>query len=296
MVKIFPHAPSQIKYVIIVLVLVASTLYTDYITGQQTNVIIFFISCVVYPVVIAGIASRTEGENLDEMLGFRGDLIYIISMVLISGGMIGLIFLFIIEPIASIYVGTEMYKAITVFYMPLSSQQFWFIAVTPLYSLIFYGAVSVGEEILKFFSFSVISNWLYEKINRGKWPVIIFGFILSLLGWLSLHFISWNGLPIEGIIMGIALSVLFIIPYMFSEPIISSEKGFQIDKFSIYSSIAGHLFYDFYLSLMADGFLTLELTNLLQIGSVVILSIGGILLIFKYYQTGRGLLFSETLR
>lgn len=297
--KIFPYAPSKLRYYLIVLGLIAATLYTDYITGQATNVIIFFLCTTVYPIIIIAIASRVEGENIDEMLGLRGDIIYMASMILISGGMIGLIFFFIIEPMASAYVGTDMYKAITVMYMPLSSQQYWFATVTPLYSLIFYSAVSTGEELLKVFGWKTLSNWLYEKFGVGKWPIIILGLLISFLGWLTLHFISWGGLPLEGIIMGVILSVLFMVPYFFSESVLSPETGIQISSFSVYAPIGGHLFYDFYLSLMADGFLTITLTTILQAGSVLMLILGGVLLVFKYYQTGffdKGFSLSEVLR
>ncbi|MHA1971478.1 MAG: hypothetical protein ACTSW1_00715 [Candidatus Hodarchaeales archaeon] len=284
--KIFPHAPVSLKWSIIILILVVSTLYLDSVQELQTNPIIFFISVVIFPITLATLNSRIEGHRLDEQLSFRGDFTFALSMLLISAGLISLLFFFVTRPLALAYRGTSLYKGFTVLYMPLSTKTLWFTTLPAVFGLLYYTVIAVGEEVLKVFFWKNISNWLYSKFDLPKTLIILVALLFAFLAWLSCHFISWNGLPIVGIVMGIVYSIIFMIPYYFGEPLISPEKGIQLNKFSIYAPIGGHLCYDFLLFLFTEGYLASISSGFGLFVSTGLLGIGGFLLVTKYLEMG----------
>jgi len=263
---------------------VLSTLYLDYSTSGYTNPIIFFICTVVFPISIAALANRIEGKSFTEFLGFTGTPIFISSMMLMSAGIIGMIFFVITRPLSILLTGTSIYSTFLFMFLPLSSKPFWFLAMTPLMGFVFYAVVAVGEEILKLTGTKIVANWLYDKTNgKGKNWIITIGFLISLLGWMGCHIFSWGSLPILGVVMGILLSVAFISPMFFAEPL-TSPGGFQLTAmFSIWAPIAGHLTYDFLLSMMTEGTLAVGMSEGILI-SFTLLIVGGGLLAYQYFN------------
>ena len=265
--------------------LVNGTIYLDSQMSIQTNPIIFFVSVVIFPITLAAIANRTEGGSFTEMLGFSGKPIFALSMVLMGIGTIGLLFFTVTRPLSILFKGTSLYSAFTFMYLPLSAKPLWFLSFTPLLGLVFYLTIAFGEEIMKIFCSKNIANWIFEKTNgKGKGWVITMGFAISLLGWLFCHWNSWGGVPLMGVLMGMGLSVVFVSPLFFAEPLLSPEKGFQLTSFfNIWAPMAGHLGYDFLLSMMTEGSLIIGMGEGIMLSFVIFIA-GGSILAYQYYQ------------
>jgi len=260
MLKPFPEAPTNIWYFIIIIAIAGSTLYLDYMAGRTSNAIIFFTTTVVVPLIVVAIANRIEGTKFVEFLGFLGSPLFALSMILLSGGITGIVFFSFIRPASMLVTGTNLYKSITVIFLPLSSKPFWFLAFSPAFSLVFYSAVAVGEEIIKCIGYKITANALYKYIP-SKGLVYLLGFVISIAGWVSLHAFSWGSIDIFGFSFGLVLSYIFLAPYLiFGESLISPEYGVEMSKFSIYAPIGGHLFYNFFLTMQVERavFLTMS--------------------------------------
>ncbi|MHA1866399.1 MAG: hypothetical protein ACTSWZ_07825, partial [Candidatus Heimdallarchaeaceae archaeon] len=227
--KVFPEAPSNIWYVLLIFGTVSSSLFLDNVLGVPIGPVEWFISVVGVPILFITVASRRENVSLLEFLSFRGDILFAASMFFLGMGFVSLMFSIITQPLALAFKGTSLWKAITVLYMPLSSKRFWLplasISTGITASLIFYLVVAIFEEIWKFASMKIIANWLYQRFAIGKNLIIVLGFVISCLFWLASHFIAaWVGVEvIPAILMGLFLSFIFISPFFLGEDLISPE-------------------------------------------------------------------------
>ena len=293
MAKVFPNAPISIKWYILTISLVFSTLYIDYTTSGYTNPIVFFISTVAFPLTVAAIVNRIEGYDYIEMLGFIGDPLYAVSMFLISAGIVSMLFFLFVSPMLDILRGTPAFSALAFMNLPLSSHVFWFTIISPSFFFVYYMVIAVGEEILKVFGWKNVANWLYDKLYWrfgfafARNIIIIIGLLISFLGWMTCHIFSWGSLPPLGIIVGITYSILFMMPYyLFGEKLISPEEGILLNKFSIWAPIGGHFMYDFLLQLKLDGVLMgVDVLGGFLI-SLTLTMVGGTILLYEYIKKG----------
>lgn len=182
--------------------------------------------------------------------------------------------------------GTDLYKSFVVLYMPLSQKAMWFLAVTPTSIFLFYFAVSVGEELIKIAGYKIAGNWLYKHTGVSTDFIIAIGFVISLIGWLMLHFISWGTITILSLAFGIIISYIFVAPYwLLGDPLISPEKGVQLGRVAIWAPIGGHLAYDFFLGLHQEGLLVLTMSQGLVI-SGALTGFGLLMLAICYIRKG----------
>lgn len=260
-----------------------SAIAIDYYSSTTTSVVIFFMATVFTPILMASYATGLEPRDFKELLGLSGTLLVNVSMFLVGAGTITLYFFLVMKPMAASFIGTSLYSAWYVLYLPLV-KSLPLAVLEPWVIMLFYIWISIGEEVLKLFGIKAISGAL-NKRGVPPTPSIIIAMVASLFGWLILHVFAWGPGFLLGLPIGYVLSFVFYLPYWtIGDGLLSPETGIQWERMCIFCPVAGHWLYDVYIEFYNSG---IALNPALMILSGIMVLVFGIgIAIYGYYRKG----------
>lgn len=104
--------------------------------------------------------------------------------------------------------------------------------------------------------FGAMAVYYLVKKKVGGNLATLFGFLASLAAWLGLHVFAWGsagifGLPMFG--MGYLLSTIFYIGYWMVGLLFTKSVSRVFKSMNILAPIAGHFYYDFFISMQSGG-------------------------------------------
>ena len=237
-----PRVP--IIWTLVISALVIATVITDIVFGTSTNVIIFFMTTIILPIMI--IVVNTVGvKNFFDALGFDVKQKYMYIIYISIGVIVGF---------GIYYLFARPMSMLNLLPLPLGyifyQSMLLDLNVSPTLSFlggaIYFMMVAISEEVMRKFCADAFSTKFAGVKGLDRVTVIFLGFMAGSVIWAASHLGSYTiaqSAPFMSYVMAYMLGLIFIVPGLLGFMLKGTKYEFK--EYVIIPAIVAHFLYDF---------------------------------------------------